>query len=67
MTPGLSEYATEERNYILWLNFEFCEFGVCKTAYDGGLRSGGNLEVYVFLGGGRKACCAITKPCKTFI
>jgi len=24
MTPGLCENATEERNYILWLNFEFC-------------------------------------------
>jgi len=24
MTPGLTEFATEERNYTLWLNFEFC-------------------------------------------
>jgi hypothetical protein len=24
MTPGLSDYAAEERNYTLWLNFEFC-------------------------------------------
>ena len=58
MTPGLFEYVAEERNYIFWLNFEFCEFAVWRTAYDevlitfGGLRLGGNVEVYVFFWGG---------------
>ena len=27
-TPGLFDYAAEERNYIFWLNFEFCDFAV---------------------------------------
>jgi len=54
-TPGLCENATEETVYTLWLNFEFCQFGVRRTAYDGGLRLGRNFEVYVFLGvGGEK-------------
>ena len=51
--PGLYEYDAEERNYIFWLNNEFCDFAVWRAAYDevlitfGGLRFGGNFEVYV--------------------
>jgi hypothetical protein len=58
MTPGLFEYVAEERNYIFWLNFKFCEFAVWRNAYDevlitfGGLHLSGNFEVYVFFWGG---------------
>jgi len=46
---GLFEHAAEERNYIFWLNIEFCEFAVWRAAYDevlitfGRLRFGGNF------------------------
>ena len=59
-TPGLFEYAAGERKCKFWLNFEFYEFAVCRTAYDeilikfGGLRLGGNFEVYLGEGGQEK-------------